>query len=389
MSQDSWLLARHFFSKIVDRFQTDRPARIGVLTHLLPDRPAFLQALADLGRVEWVVPIRYSEWPGVASQIEKLGIEVRRPSAETAWPPPPNWFQSLLDEAIESDPDPFVLSEIGGYFASSIAASSARAPSRLLGVVEDTEGGHRIYAEHAPLPVPVYSIARSPLKTPEDTLVGESIAFSVEGILRELDRPLRGTTATVLGYGSVGSATATALASRGAHVAVWDTDPSRRIVALAAGFATPERKEALEQAELILGATGSVSLDQADLKLLPSGCVLASGSSRQTEFALEPSKRSVIAETPYGVPLIETLRTSERSDLYLAYSGFPVNFADGASLGPFLQLAQAEIVAAVSSLMSSEIAPGLQELPAQTRTAVANHWIASFMDMKRGIVQGP
>lgn len=383
MNQDSSPPAARFFSEIASHFSCSTQARIGVLTHLLPDRPTFLQALGQLGNVEWVVPIKYSEWPGVADQVANLGIEVRKSPTES-WPPPPNWFENLLNETVERRDHPLVLYEIGGYFASAIAGCSRRWPDRLLGVVEDTEAGHRIYSQHAPLPVPIYSVARSPLKGPEDVLVGESIVFSIEAVLRAMDRPLRGIAATVLGYGSVGSATARALASRGAHVTVWDINPNKRIDALAAGFSTPGREDALRQAELIVGAAGSASLNQSDLNFLRAGCILASGSSRQTEFAIELGQRRVVTRSPFGVPFIEALRIGDSKEIYLAYSGFPVNFANAASIGPFLQLAQGEILAAISHLINRDASPGLCELSEQARIAIAERWIAFYIDAQRG-----
>jgi adenosylhomocysteinase len=364
-----------FFGDVIARFPPARNARIAVVTHLLPDRPAFLRALARIGRVEWVIPVRYSEAPGVAAAASELGITVRHPPGGGGWPPDPEWWAETLAETLAAAPDPLVVCEIGGYFAPVLAACAARWPDRLLGAVEDTESGHRRYAGAAPLPVPVVSIARSPLKGPEDQLVGESIAFSVERVLRALGRPMPGCAATVLGYGAVGSATAAALRSRGAHVSVWDPDPQRRILALAGGLTSPARDDALCGADLIVGCSGATSLESDDLALLRPGCVLASGSSRQSEIDIGDRERRAIIDGPIGLPLVEAVALPDGGDAYLTYAGFPANFADGAAIGPFLRLSQAEILVAISSLTARHLGPGLCEVADGDRSTLADLWL--------------
>jgi adenosylhomocysteinase len=367
-----------FFGEVIARFPPATDARIAVVTHLLPDRPAFLRALARIGRVEWVIPVRYSEAPGIAAAASELGITVRRPPGDGAWPPAPEWWAETLAETLAAAPDPLVVYEIGGYFAPVLAACAARWPDRLLGAVEDTEAGHRRYAGAEPLPVSVVSIARSPLKGPEDRLVGESIAFSIERALRALGRPVPGCAATVLGYGTVGSATAAALRSRGARVSVWDPDPQPRILALAGGLATPARDDALRGADLIVGCTGTTSFDSDDLALIRRGCVLASGSSRQSEIDLADRERRTIVDGPIGLPLVEAVALPGGGDAYLVYAGFPANFADGAAIGPFLRLSQAEILVAISSLIARRPAPGLCEVADSDRAALADLWLSVY-----------
>jgi len=320
----------------------------------------------------------------VGAQIRELGIDTLRAPDQETWPPPAGWFEEVLSAALERSPDPLALYEIGGYFAPVVNSCAERWPGRLLGVVEDTEAGHRRYLDAEPLAIAAYSVARSPLKRPEDVLVGESIAFSVEGLLRRLDRPLRGVSATVLGYGSVGSATAGSLASRGARVTVWDPDPGQRIAALASGFLTPAREDAIRAAELLIGTSGEVSVGADDLSLLRPGCILASGSSRRTEFELGSIERRTVLERAGGIPSLEALSLPPGGEAYLAYAGFPVNFGDAASIGAFLQLSQAEGLAAICRLADGVSPPGLQEAPEEVRLEIARLWLDSHVDGKSG-----
>ncbi|SHM56618.1 adenosylhomocysteinase, partial [Streptomyces yunnanensis] len=50
---------------------------------------------------------------------------------------------------------PVVLLDVGGYFAPALDALCDRFSGRILGVVEDTENGHKRYAERDKLPCPV------------------------------------------------------------------------------------------------------------------------------------------------------------------------------------------------------------------------------------------
>lgn len=99
-------------------------------------------------------------------------------------------------------------------------------------MVEDTENGHRRYAELDKLPCPVISVSRSPLKEPEDFLVGQSVAFSTEALMRSRGDILHGRTALVIGFGKLGSSIARLLHVKGVQVTVYDIDPVRRTQAL-------------------------------------------------------------------------------------------------------------------------------------------------------------
>ncbi|RYD62206.1 MAG: adenosylhomocysteinase, partial [Verrucomicrobiaceae bacterium] len=109
-----------------------------------------------------------------------------------------------------------VLVDIGGYFAPSINAISETFDGRILGVLEGTENGVvRYEQEDTPFNPPIVTVARSPLKLPEDHLVASSVVFSIEAVLRENAEILQTRSATVIGYGRVGSSVADILRGRG------------------------------------------------------------------------------------------------------------------------------------------------------------------------------
>lgn len=102
--------------------------------------------------------------------------------------------------------------DIGGYFAPPIDSLSSLLGDRLFGIVEDTENGHQKYDKYVEtikqrgrsIPCPIFSVARSPLKEPEDYLVGQSILFSIERVLRAHNSLLTNKIVLVIGYGKIG-----------------------------------------------------------------------------------------------------------------------------------------------------------------------------------------
>ena len=148
------------------------------------------------------------------------------------------------------------LLEVGGYFAQCANELNKTSHKKIIGIIEDTEAGHRKYASACELPFPVISVARSQLKTAEDAVIGPSAVFSIEKALRAIDKPIEGLPATVLGYGKIGRGAALALRAKNCVVYVFDTNPVARIQALAEGHKIPSKSNALRSADLIIGTSG-------------------------------------------------------------------------------------------------------------------------------------
>ncbi|MGC5046772.1 hypothetical protein ACLQ16_26110 [Streptomyces albidoflavus] len=63
---------------------------------------------------------------------------------------------------------------------------------------------------------------------------------------------------------------------------------------------------------------------------------------------------------------------------YLVSGGNDVNFIHEASVGPFIFLVQAEILAAIRMLIRGDLAPGIHEVPAADHAAIAATWLNYF-----------
>jgi adenosylhomocysteinase len=359
------------------------PVQLLVLTHLLEDRPVLVEALHRIAPIAALIGVEYSNRPKVVAELER-SHRVLTPRLEELCDP--EILETMTVEAIEPD-RAVVICEIGGYFAPILRRLQLRLGEKLIGAIEDTEAGHRAYqfsAENEGLPCPVFSLARSPLKRPEDALIGVSCVFSVDRILRDAGMLLDTREALVLGYGKIGRGVALALRNRHCHVSVFDVAPVHRALALAEGFAVPHLARAVQRADLILGTTGTCSLDEPTLASCKPGAVLASCSSKDVEFDTCSLRRNYRVEFHS-----DSLTTFKRDSgaLHLLYDGRPVNFRDGAVVGPFLTLVQGELLVAISEIVERAAETGLHEVSELSRELVATRWLESFCDEESGFLR--
>ncbi len=227
-----------YFAKIATRFAEAEQAASLLVTHLLPEQPAFVRAVASLTRLRAVLPKPKSIHPAAQREVEQT-VPVDTLSRELFADP-----DTALDYiASRSTGEDLVLLDVGGYFAPTAADLHGRSSGRILGVIEDTENGHRRYQDLDKLPCPVISVARSPLKAPEDFLVSQSVVFSTEAVMRSRGDIPHGRPALVIGFGKLGSSIARLLHAKGVQVTVFDIDPVRRTQALSQGFTVARDRE--------------------------------------------------------------------------------------------------------------------------------------------------
>ncbi|GAA3447884.1 adenosylhomocysteinase [Planomonospora venezuelensis] len=360
-----------YFAKIAERFAPEEQVTSFLITHLLAERPGFVRAVAAMSRLRAVLPKPKSINPAAQREIEQT-IPVDALSRE---------LFAAADAALDyvesrAAAEEIALLDVGGYFAPSLTGLHNRFSGHLLGVIEDTENGHRRYADLDKLPCPVISVARSPLKDPEDFLVGQSVVFSTEAVMRSRGDILHGRPALVLGFGKLGSSIARLLHAKGVQVTVFDIDPVRRTQALSQGFAVArDRHSALIGAGLVLCATGAVSLRGEDFPHLRNGAYIATVTSSEDELELN-GLPDVYTRTMVGDHVTRYQTTGHY--FYLANGGNAVNFLHGASVGPFIFLVQAEILAGIRMLTRSDLAPGMHEVSADDRAAIAAIWLSYF-----------
>jgi adenosylhomocysteinase len=360
-----------YFTKIAAQFAPETEPTSFLITHLLPERPSFVRAVDSMSRLRSVLPKPKSIDAAARREVEKT-CQIDTLTRE---------LFADADAALEyfesrARGETIVLLDVGGYFAHVIENLHGRFSGRIAGVVEDTENGHRRYQEIDKLPCPVVSVARSPLKAPEDFLVGQSVVFSAEALMRSRGDILHGRPALVIGFGKLGSSIARLLHAKGVQVTVFDIDPVRRTQALAQGFTVArDREAALAGAGLVLCATGSVALHGEDFGTLRNGAYIATVTSSEDELDIA-GLPDVYTRTNVGDHITRYQTTG--SYFYLLNGGNAVNFLHGASVGPFIFLVQAEILAAMRMLTRGNLEAGMHETDPTDRAAIAATWLGYF-----------
>lgn len=194
--------------------------------------------------------------------------------------------------------------------------------------------------------------------------------------MRDRGDILHGRPALVIGFGKLGSSIARLLHAKGVQVTVFDIDSVRRTQALSQGFnVARDREAALTGAGLVLCATGAVSLRGEDFSHLRNGAYVATVTSSEDELGLA-ALPDVYNRTQVSDYVTRYQTTGHY--FYLVNGGNAVNFIHGASVGPFIFLVQAEILAAIRMLTRGDLTPGIHEVTTADREAIAATWLSYF-----------
>jgi adenosylhomocysteinase len=367
-----FLKRESFFQKIttlIPKFE----GKFIIVTHLLNDRPEFLEAINHIGKIALVIAIPYSIHLPTLAVLQKKFLVIT-PSLDEMRDT--NFLMNHVCKVIKNK-ERFIILEIGGYFASAVESLRSKFKNRFLGVVESTESGHREYEKLSSLPCKVISVCRGSLKKTEYSLVGNSCVFSAEKIIREAGLLLQGKKTLVIGFGKVGQGLARSLFRSNCYVSVYDKDPICRVLAYSEGFQIPEREEAIREAQIIFGATGNKALNKQDVSSLKNGCILISTSSKDIEFDMNFIKAHYHADK--SMENI-TLYSNEKQIFYVFTEGLPINFLDGAVMGPVLALVQSEIIFAIKILLDLEHSKEnkIFEAKESDRQLLASLWLQFF-----------
>lgn len=344
-----------------------------VVSHILPDKLAFLEMLNKHFGISAIVPkpksIDKETHNLIKSKYRFLHLQREELSDFGRHLP-------LFKEALGARR--FVVLDVGGYFAPNVENLSKTFGSQFLGVVEDTENGHARYMGMKDVSVPILSVARSPLKEPEDYLIGQSILFSAEAVLRGNNQILMNKKALVIGYGKIGKSIALSLANRNVDVKVYDHDPIRMAQALSHGFDVSDKRE-LATSDIVFCATGNKSLCNGDFSTLKKGAYVASVTSSDDEFDL-----SNLRHRYFSTPVNPTINKYYRDNhyFYLINEGNAVNFLHKASVGSYIHLVQAEIFAASAKIAAGNAQNGFGELSSPERKRIAGVWLKNFSGRK-------
>ncbi|MEN5277391.1 NAD(P)-dependent oxidoreductase [Brucella sp. TWI432] len=367
-----------FFSHLITELGEKREVHCVAVAHMVPNTLHFALALNRLVTLSAI----FAKPKSVGRpEFSELSETFSMPPLSRDWASDKDAVVQELYKLGLKNKD-VVIVDIGGYFSKSIDEVSKAFEGNILGLLEGTENGVIKYEENAPYNTPIVTVARSPLKLPEDHLVASGVVFSIEAVLREQAEILQTRTAAVVGYGRVGRSIAGILRGRGINTVVYDNDPVKLAEAAARGFqANVSLRDAVSHASLVVCATGNKALKLNGFGMLQSGCVVASVTSADDELDLH-SLIDGYDRTPMGNLTKYEENNGSGRHFFLVADGNAANFLHGAVIGPAIQLIEGEKLKAIKALIDRRVESGgkkLFELPVEDRREVAKIWIEHFL----------
>ncbi len=301
-----------------------RTVFIGVL-HFLPNLIVFLNAYEKLGlkpKNAWLLykDYDYKHKKGVIELLSNAGYHVS----------PLKNIDSTIKQAISHaslHQFRILIVEDGANIINRFHSRFSDKLTLVAGSVEQTTKGMRVIEalESNQLKTTVMDVARSTIKSVyEPVHVARSVITNIENLLSE--RSLSGKTILVIGFGRIGEKICYIAKNAGMIVSTFDKDKRKLARALIEGYYTcMSLHEALKNAWLVIGATGSTSLDANSISALEHGTYLASASSGEIEFDLDALDKYSVNIDRDEYLTTYTLYPNERKIQLLA-NGKPINF---------------------------------------------------------------
>lgn len=430
-----------FFRRVIEDAEITKETSVVVVAHFVDSAIPFLPILNEYCSLRAVYAKPSSILPKIDQQLrsELPGVKVGTLVREEFNRNPAFFVEDVFDTSAEHEGMPVVLVDIGGYFAGKgvpgprmIADALREKKYRLAGIVEDTQNGHKRYAsleaQDALRDCLVASVAHSPLKGPENHLVGVAVTFSIEAILRQSNVVLQSRRAGVIGYGPIGSGVARTLRGRGIPVRVCEIDPIRQAQAAAEGFHVHNYSDDFasfaRDLNLIVSATGAGAhidgtvskvveanfseianwvcptreqqqsqfpLNSRTVRYLEPGCFVASVTSADDEIdsnSICQNYKALKVDNP-NVTRMEFMAQNSCDPHYffLMNKGNAVNFLHGGVVGPAIELLQGEIIACIGevvhgqsgALVKETVDSPIYSLASARRRRVADMWLDQYL----------
>jgi S-adenosylhomocysteine hydrolase len=272
-----------------------------------------------------------------------------------------------------------IIQEVGGFAVPLLHQYFKDQLHLVKGVVEITKQG--VWrAEEIDLAIPLLHCADSELKRLEAKRCGESIARCLDGVTRELGLSLAGRSAAVIGAGWIGSGIATALRRLDMVPMLIDRDPLKVAEARLEGFRASFKPDWIEMCNLVVGATGRLSIDEELLARVPHNAIIASGSSRQLEIDvpyLKAHERTRITDCVEAYHLADPDSPGGAKNLLLVNDGFPANFIPGSASVPdeIVETILGELIVLMIALAEDEFEPGIHRITREQESLCAQLWI--------------
>lgn len=329
-----------FFKSITESYSKE--ISVIAVSHIIPSSESYILSLQENFNLIGIIPKPNSINQKTLAALKEANVPVLDQFTRENIASNPTELTDLLAKY-----DDICMVDIGGYFSEIIDLIKKSLGKKLLGVVEDTENGHQKYEKNMPENLRVISVARSPLKSFEDQLVGNGVAHAAETVLRNLNMLITYKSCGIIGYGKIGRGIFQYLQQRGIQSYVCEIDPMRAVQASCDGANVVSIDHLLKNSDIVFCATGSQAIDILKLRDLKRGAFLASVTSSDDEFDL----RFIDSEYAKDKITDDITRYSKRGHYFhLMNDGNAINFLYSAAVDKYIYLVQGELVASIDRL---------------------------------------
>lgn len=372
--------SQSYLEKVADTvgFTPDARHRYLIVQHLFDDTQRMLDALDTRVEFDAILGIPYSSnRTGVRERwTKRFGDKVHiTPHLDALEARLVRELATSL-AACRRNGQRLIVQDVGGFVVPILHTYFADQLPLVKGVVEITKQG--VWrAEEIDLAFPVLHCADSELKRLEAKRCGETIALCLDRVARRLGQSLAGRTATVFGAGWIGTGVATALRRLDMVTELVDPDPLKVAEARLNGFSAGFEPRRLGESHLAVGATGRRSITRDVLDHLPSGAIVASGSSRQLEIDMEYLSAHPARAACEAVDAIDLATTGRPRSLLLVNDGYPANFIPGSESVPdeIVETILAELIVLIGALAAQDFEPGIHRITPEQEAHCARLWL--------------
>lgn len=354
--------------------------RFMLVAHLFDDTMRMIDALSGIMDFDSIIGIPYSSGSD-ATRVKwqsRYGTIVQCPKSEDE-------FKDTLAAALQksfllcrSSGQKLVIQEVGGYVVELLHERFAEQLDLVEGVVEITKQG--VWrAQQLDLQIPVLHCADSELKRLEAKRCGETIVRCLDGLSRDLGNSLAGRHAAVFGAGWIGSGVAQAFRRLDVIPMVIDTDPLKIAEARLSGLHAVLEPKDLGKCDLVVGATGRLSITEPVLRQLRDGCIVASASSRRIEIDVDYLETVPSADVHPSIRAFHFPKDDGRGDrqICLVNDGYPANFIPGSGsvADEIVELILGELIVLMSDITLYPYEPGIHRIAPASEALCTQLWI--------------
>lgn len=239
-------------------------ARIAGCLHMTVQTAVLIETLVELGAdVQWSSCNIYSTQDEAAAAIAATGVPVYAWKGLTE-----EEYEWCIEQTLffpDGKPLNMILDD-GGDLTNMVLDNYPELAEGIKGISEETTTGVlRLYdrMKNGSLTIPAINVNDSVTKSKFDNKYGCKESC-VDAIRRATDVMMAGKVAVVGGYGDVGKGTAASLRGAGARVIVTEIDPICALQAAMDGFEVKKMINAVEEADIIVTATGNKDIIRAE-----------------------------------------------------------------------------------------------------------------------------